>query len=326
MGNIDFVVTWVDGNDKEWLKSKAQYQPENKNINSEIRYRDFGTFKYWFRSVEKYAPWVNKIYLVTAGHVPEWLDINSDKLVIVKHSDYMPKSYLPTFSSNPIELNLHRISELSEHFVVFNDDLFLMNNVSEDDFFHNGLPREVGIYSPVVPYKEFSNTVFNNVRIINEHFNKNSDLKKNWKKFISAKYGKEQLRTLATLPWGKITGYRNLHLTRSHLKSTFKKVWDEEYDILNQTSKNRFRTLSDVNQWLFSYWQIETGQFYPQSVRLGKYYTLTDTDKIIEFIKKSKQKELCINDDYNITNYENKMNRITESLQEKFPQKSHFEK
>lgn len=326
MENIDFVVTWVDGSDPVWLNKKNKYSPENESINSMIRYRDFGTFKYWFRAIEKYAPWVHKIFLVTEGHLPEWLNVDSDKLVIVKHSDYIPEKYLPTFSSNPIELNLHRITELSEHFVLFNDDMFLMNDVTEDDFFHNGLPRKVGIYSPVIPYKDFSTTIFNNVRIINDNFNKKEDLKKHWRKFISPMYGKEQLRTLAMLPWKSVTGYRNLHLSTSHLKSTMENVWKIAYSQLDETSKNKFRTLSDINHWLFSYWQIESGDFYPQSVKLGKHYTLTDYDKIIDDIKNSHQKEICINDDAGIEDYEVKMSNIIKALQSKFPEKSNFEK
>ncbi|MBQ6357217.1 MAG: capsule biosynthesis protein CapK, partial [Solobacterium sp.] len=38
------------------------------------RFKDWGLFKYWFRGVEKFAPWVNKIYFITWGHVPTWLD------------------------------------------------------------------------------------------------------------------------------------------------------------------------------------------------------------------------------------------------------------
>lgn len=68
-----------------------------------------GYLKYWFRGVEKYAPWVHKIYFVTCGQKPDWLNENHDKLVLVNHEDYIPHEYLPTFSSHTIELNFHRI-------------------------------------------------------------------------------------------------------------------------------------------------------------------------------------------------------------------------
>ena len=104
---IDFVITWVDGNDPEWQKEKQKNL--EKFLNSTVqstkvgysknRYRDWGTLKYWFRGVEKNAPWVNKIYFVTCGQIPEWLDSKNKKLVILNLKDYMPKKYLPTFNS-----------------------------------------------------------------------------------------------------------------------------------------------------------------------------------------------------------------------------------
>ena len=122
---IDFVIMWVDGSDPKWLQEKNKYSTNKIDVDDAInRYRDMGTLKYWFRSVEKYTPWVNKIHFITCGHLPDWLNTNNPKLNIVKHEDYIPKEYLPTFSANPIELNLHRINELEEKFVLFNDEIF----------------------------------------------------------------------------------------------------------------------------------------------------------------------------------------------------------
>ena len=119
---IDFVMIWVDGGDIEWRKEKNKYAglPDDE-INGEIRFRDWDNLKYWFRGVEKFAPWVNNVYFVTCGHYPKWLNLDCPKLKFVKHEDYIPKEYLPTFSANPIEINLHRIEGLSEKFVYFND-------------------------------------------------------------------------------------------------------------------------------------------------------------------------------------------------------------
>lgn len=122
---IDFVVLWVDCNDAEWQKEKNRYAGIKDIDNSVIRYQDWENFKYWFRSVEKYAPWVNRVHLVTNGQVPDWLNTECPKLNLVKHSDYMPSSSLPTFNSNAIEVGIWEIPGLSEHFVCFNDDVFL---------------------------------------------------------------------------------------------------------------------------------------------------------------------------------------------------------
>ena len=141
-GPIDFVITWVDGSDPAWLEEKSKYQPES-DITTDAsirRYRDWGTLKYLFRGVESYAPWVRKVFFITWGHVPNWLDLSAPKLEVVKHEDYIPREYLPTFSSHPIELNMHRIEGLSEHFVYFNDDMYITQPIAPTLFFRNGLP------------------------------------------------------------------------------------------------------------------------------------------------------------------------------------------
>lgn len=132
---IDFVVTYLDSTDKKWQEERAKYSGEKLDSrNSEARYRNMDNFQYWFRAIERYAPWVNKIHLVTWGHVPEWLDTTNPKINIVKHDDYIPKEYLPTFNSNVLDLNLDRIPGLSENFVYFNDDIFLNSKTEPSDF------------------------------------------------------------------------------------------------------------------------------------------------------------------------------------------------
>ena len=118
-----------------------------------------GTLKYWFRGVENYAPWVKQIHFVTCGHLPEWLNINHPKIHIVNHKDYIPEQYLPTFSSHVIELNMHRIPGLSEHFVNFNDDVFLTQPVKPEDFFQDGKPLICSLGNPLV------NTPQNNIEV-----------------------------------------------------------------------------------------------------------------------------------------------------------------
>ena len=169
---IDFVIMWVDGNDLKWRKEKNKFLAKDDEVNNEVRFRDWELLKYWFRGIEKYTPWVNKVYFVTWGHIPDWLNIENDKLVIVNHKDFIPKKYLPTFNSHTIELNLHRIKELSEHFVLFNDDTFITNYMSEEDFFKHELPCESAIVNPIISIgnDHFSNVSTNNLQIINNHF------------------------------------------------------------------------------------------------------------------------------------------------------------
>lgn len=114
---------------------KDKYSPiKADESNSVNRYRDWGLLPYWFRAAEKFTPWVNKIYFVTWGHIPSFLNTDNEKLRIINHKDYIPEEYLPTFSSHVIEANLHRIPSLSEHFVYFNDDTFILRPMPETSF------------------------------------------------------------------------------------------------------------------------------------------------------------------------------------------------
>lgn len=175
---IDFVITWVDGADPKWLKEKKKYLPETDT--DPKRFRDWDLLKYWFRGVETFAPWVNKIHFITWGHLPEFLNVDHPKLNIVNHADYLEENYRPTFNSNAIELSMHKIQDLSEHFVYFNDDTFLVKEVEKEHFFKNGLPRDVAILNPIVPknYNSISNVMLNNISVINEHFSFRKSFKK----------------------------------------------------------------------------------------------------------------------------------------------------
>ncbi len=106
--DIDFVIFWVDGSDVEWQKKKAFYKGTALQ-NSDVRFRDWGLLRYWFRAVEKYAPWVNRVYFVADNQRPEWLNYNHPKLAYVDHQDFIPSKYLPSFQSNTIEDKKHRI-------------------------------------------------------------------------------------------------------------------------------------------------------------------------------------------------------------------------
>lgn len=107
----------------------------NQEIDGKQRYRDYGIFNYWFRMIEKNAPWVNNVYLITNGQKPDWLNLEHPKLKLVTHREFMPKEYLPTYNSAAIELNLHRIEGLSENYLYFNDDTYLIRDSQPSDFY-----------------------------------------------------------------------------------------------------------------------------------------------------------------------------------------------
>ncbi|GAB9469490.1 N-acetylglucosamine-1-phosphotransferase subunits alpha/beta [Globisporangium polare] len=156
-GPIDVVYTWVNGTDPRWKAEKEYWhkhwiasltgqplpqKPEDtKHVkgsdtaNADNRFRDNEELRYSLRSLEKYAPWIRHIYVVTDGQIPAWLNIESPKINIIKHSEiFTNKSHLPVFSSPAIEWNLDNIPGLSDSFLYFNDDVFLGSHVHPEDF------------------------------------------------------------------------------------------------------------------------------------------------------------------------------------------------
>lgn len=139
---IDIVYLWVDGSDLKWREIKNHYKDlefsNGKVIHdavTENRFLNNGELKYALRSVWKYAPFINHIYIVTMGQRPEWL-AEHPMVSIVDHKDiFLNPENLPTFNSQAIESNIHRIQGLSEYFLYSNDDMFFGRPVEAHDFY-----------------------------------------------------------------------------------------------------------------------------------------------------------------------------------------------
>lgn len=330
MKGIDFVITWVDDKDPIWQDAFHTYLPQSQYMDDirRIRYRNWDNLRYWFRGVEKFAPWVNKVHLITCGQIPEWLNLNAPKLHLVKHSDYIPKEYLPTFSSRPIMLNLHRIEGLSEYFVCFDDDFFLIDKVEPERFFRNGLPCDYAALNALSPDSVFTHNIVNNLCVINTTFKKHEMLRKHFWKWFSFQAGTKLLLTLLLLPWPNFTGFYDHHLPHGFLKSTFEEVWEKHADILLRTTSTRFRSIADVQIWLFRYWQLAKGDFVPLNVQKdGAYFSISDDSigKIVETIENQKKRIICLNDG-EVSSFEAAKERINAAFQKILPEKSSFEK
>lgn len=374
---IDFVVTWVDGSDEEWLAEKrafaegrpliekpsstskqafAENQPSTKNQpsivgrpslektrfdSSDLRFRnDFDFIKYWFRGVEKFAPWVNRIFFVTAGHLPDWLNPDHPKLKIIHHSDFIPKEFLPTFNSHTIENNLHRIKELSENFVYFNDDFYLLKKTRPEDFFKEGqyqgrtqlLPRaffaeNILINNPsrdIFPYIQM-----NNMALMNQDYDKRSFYKLHKSKAYNIKYGIFNLRNFLLKPWREFSLIYDPHCAISYKKSTFETVWRKHEEILRETSLHRFRSDRDVSHLIFYYTQLLEGKFIPRSANFS-HHTMLNKDEnqnlqIIRMVESQKYHILCINDG-EVKDPTKTRAVLTAAFDKILPEKSTFEK
>lgn len=331
--NIDFVITWVDGKDASWREKRKQYAvaEDGKEGSYQFRFRDWDILRYWFRSVEKFAPWVNKIFFVTCGHLPQWLDITNPKLQIVKHSDFIPEEYLPTFNSNAIEFHLHRIKGLSEQFVYFNDDCFLLDKTAPTRFFRNGLPCDIGGMTANFHSGMFGASVLLAKTLVNNHFNKRKTITEMPSKWFSLRYLSHSVLNLicSIVRRNEFIGFVNPHLPQAFLKSTFSDVWAKCENDLVRTSKNRFRAYGDVAFWLIRYWQLASNQFAPVNpYKDGRYYLLSNQNltEIINCISQQKKKIICLNDSEELSDFEEIKNQINEAFNSILSAKSNFEK
>ncbi|MGD8374141.1 MAG: Stealth CR1 domain-containing protein [Candidatus Woesebacteria bacterium] len=335
--DIDVVIMWVDGSDKKWIAEKNKYLGNELSRNdidaSANRYRDWDNLQYIFRGIEKNMPWVRKIHFVTNGQLPVWLNLSASKLNFVEHSDFIPQKYLPTFSANPIELNLHRIKDLSEKFIFFNDDFFAISPAKETDFFRNGLPcDQVSLWRALsMSYDDpMPHIMINNAAVINQNFSLMSTIKKHPEQWVSLRNSLINLLLTASLlpiSRNRIPALYYHHLPQPFLRSTLEQVWNAEGDILDEVCQNRFRSARDVSQGLMKYWQIMSGDVSPKNIRRMGYYSSLDIDdlhKVNKIIRNRKKKLLCLND-ARVEDFEYTKRLILDAFNHILPEKSEFE-
>lgn len=337
--NIDFVVMWVDGNDLSWQDKMLSYKGASEQSNP-TRFRDWNIFKYWFRSIERFAPWVHRVFLITDNQKPSWIDINHSKLKIIDHKDFIPAEYLPTFNSHTIELNIHRIEGLSEHFVVFNDDTFINAPITPEYYFKNGLPCDAPFehiftprcYFPEVDMWGINIIVFCDTQVINAHFNRKEVTKANPKGWYGSYLGwKYRLQAYIIRLFGRteFQHFYSPHNERPFLKSIFEEAWKEEGRMLCN-SCTRFRENVSLNLYFMRYWQLASNKFYPEnSIKQKQVIQLEKSNLTLLEAKllDTNIKSLCVNDS-SLCDYEDYMwakPLVRNLFEKKLPHKSSFE-
>lgn len=327
---MDFVVSWVDMDDPKWQHDFAEYSGKidnRKNEVSEARFRDYGFLKYWFRGVEKFAPWVRKIHFVTCGQHPDWLNINHSKLHLVDHKDYIPNQFLPVFNSSLIEIYLHKIPGLTEHFVYFNDDFFIINELNQERFFKDGLPNDIAAFRINIGMSLWSKCLKNNIALINKYFDKSKVMKRDHDKWFDESYGSKANLTRLLSFYPKFTTLRTPHNAQPYLKRTFDDVWAHAEKELTEMSSHRFRSPLDYTQELFRTWQICKSDFesYNTYKDTKMFPLLFKSEKAVKAIKDQSYSLVCINDNEHMRNYEQTMAKVEQAFESILPKKSSFE-
>lgn len=336
---IDVVIPWVDSSDVAWQAKKSRYESHFVEQESDhlARFRDWGTLRYTLRSIEKNMPWVRKIFLLTDAQKPTWLkEFATDKLIIISHHDYIPEEYLPTFSSHTIELNLHRIPQLAEHFIYFNDDHIVLRPLKATYFFRQGKPVDSGLMNIHCEKKSLMIYAISNndVSLINEHFVMQEVLHQKIGNWFSWKYGlKGNLINLILAQCPRFPGFKQFHMPQAYRKSTFQEVWEKENAILHRTCVERFREKNGVNQWLMREWQLAKNDFFVRKIwengvmiDFEKHPEMEELKRCEKLIACARVPIICINDGDKIVHLNEIISRVNQALQACFPQKSSFEK
>ena len=339
MQKIDFVLPWVDGSDEAWLKLKQKYMDSSVHSNdidatAAWRYKDYGLLKYWFRGVERFAPWVNRVFFVTCGQKPDWLDESNPKLRLVNHKEYIPAEYLPTFQSFTIELNLHRIPDLSEQFVLFNDDMFLLQPLKPEFFFKKGfpvIPCDLGI-----PYwmtnDNIGHIIFNDFMLLRRSIDVERLVWKNIWKFIDVRslgFSRSVKNFLVFAITRTIFQGDFGHMPYSHLKSTFEEIWCKRHDEMDRASRNRFRCDDCICHWLACAWNMVSGRFFPANEERRRVFFLVNqrfTPEIRKTIQQQSFPTICLGDKANPSELEQCFAEVSGEFDKLFPEKSSFEK
>jgi len=245
---IDLVYLWVDGSDEHWLaKKNAELEKVGeKPLAVDVgkhRFNDNDELLFSLRSVEKFAPWVNHIFIVTDKQIPKWLNTNNPKITIVDHTEIMPADALPCFNSSIIEFFVVNIPNLSEHFILANDDTLFMATTKPNYFF-----TEDGIPIVRISNKRKVRKKLKNLFPVGEQF------KKQWERGETYDRTKLNSRKLVY----EIIGTHNALWEESHnidpyIKSDIVKVINMPLvkKQLEQTRKNHFRHHSDLHRSLF---------------------------------------------------------------------------
>lgn len=292
---MDIVITYVNGQDPVWQREYERYVTAPIEVK---RFRDWGTLRYLMRGIEVNMPFVRKVHLVVSGEsqVPEWL--NRDVVNVVLHKDIIPEEHLPTFNSNPIEMHLHRIKDLDEEYLYFNDDIFPIGPCKAEEFFVDG-KGVIGISKHFFATNMFKKICRNSDRMARKALG----LKPSWS-FL-----------------------RQQHICAPMLRSQCEEVYNKlRPEILG--SLTRVRSAENITQYLFTDYMYLKGRIINKRQAKSHISMGIATRGMIErAITNPKRRLVCINDvQMSDANFKKMQDVLLRSLDSRFPNKSKFEK
>ena len=115
---------------------------------------------------------------------------------------------------------------------------------------------------------------------------------------------------------------------KTFLRSTFDTLWTEEFAELDATCRHRFRTPTDLSQWLVRYEQLVTGRFTPVGMRDTLLTKLSDedTEAIADALLSDRYAMICINDNNDIRHPEQVRATLEEAFRRLLPDRCAYER
>ncbi len=309
--DIDLVYLWVDGSDPKWVEKRDACigrPKERSGVNCKGRYADNGELKYSLRSAELYAPWIRRIFIVTDGQTPGWLDTSNPKIRIVDHKEIMPAVCLPCFNSTVIEHHLHEIPDLAERFLYANDDMFFNRPVAPDDFFAaDGLPIA---RMNRRPFRKV--TLFLREKVLRKPIRYFPRTVRAAALAVERKYG----------IYYKDKAHHNIDPYRKSDYAHVREVFDAE---IEPTLGNHVRSSNDIQRSLYTYAALAEKRMHLRYVGQRTSFRFHIENKR-HYRKLAKYDPLlfCMNDSEYATDADRK--RVTAFLSRRFAAKSSFEK
>lgn len=132
----DIVYLWVDATDPHWQQKKQRFIAPQEDLvsygDSPSRYRNNNELYYSLHSMRKYAKDVRNVYVVTDGQHPVWLK-HFPEVTLIDHQDIL--EHTPVFNTRALLNQVYKIPDLSDYFIIMNDDTFFNKPLGFHDFF-----------------------------------------------------------------------------------------------------------------------------------------------------------------------------------------------
>lgn len=309
--DIDLVYLWVNGNDPVWAAKRDRCigKPvDDSGTQCAGRFSDNGELRYSLRSVEKYAPWIHRIFIVTDSQIPAWLDTANPKIRLVDHRDILPDEARPCFNSSVLEHFFHRIPGLSEHFLYANDDMMLNRPVTPSSFFApDGLPI---VRLKLRLCRKLS--VFIKTRLRGKQLS-------NYQQKI------HHAALLAEARYGRYYGSNTHHNIDSYLLSDYQSTREEFAPAIDPTLSHHARSADDIQRSLYTFVMRATGRCHVRFVSKNtSFRLLIERPQLYERFFRYNPTFFCVEDSEYA--HDDDRRRAAAFLQRLFPTPSSFER